>query len=60
MIVSALWSTTMVGTAAVKNVLGGDEVLKTTRKPEMMADAAYIILTKKDISQTGKFYYVNS
>jgi len=57
-VVSSLWPKKTVGTAAIKNLLGGDEVMKRSRKPEIMADAAYIILTKKDITQTGKFYFV--
>ncbi len=43
-----------VATAAVE-MLGGDELMKRSRKPEIMADAAYAILTKKSSQYTGKF-----
>jgi citronellol/citronellal dehydrogenase len=52
--VNALWPRTMIATAAVKNLLGGDESMKSSRKPEIMGDAAYAMLTKgKDY--TGNF-----
>ena len=38
--VNALWPRTVIATAAVKNLLGGDEVISGSRKPEIMADAA--------------------
>jgi len=44
--VNALWPKTAIATAAVKNLLGGDESMKRCRKPEIMADAAHAILTK--------------
>ena len=37
---------TAIATAAVKNVLGGEELMNISRKPEIMADAAYEILSK--------------
>lgn len=52
--VNALWPKTAIATAAVENLLGGDEAMKRCRKPEIMADAAHAILTKgTDFS--GKF-----
>ena len=53
--VNALWPRTAIATAAVKNLLGGDEMIRHSRKPEIMADAAYIILTKKSTNFTGHF-----
>ena len=53
--VNALWPRTAIATAAVKNLLGGDEMIKHSRKPDIMADAAYIILTKKSSTFTGHF-----
>jgi citronellol/citronellal dehydrogenase len=53
--VNTLWPRTAIATAAVKNLLGGDEVAKRSRKPEIMADAAYIILTKPSREFTGNF-----
>ncbi len=52
--VNALWPRTTIATAAV-NMLGGDELLKHSRKPEIMADAAYAILTKPSREFTGNF-----
>src|SRR5262249_43250979 len=44
--VNALWPATVIATAAVQNLLGGDSVIRRSRKPEVMADAAHAILTK--------------
>ena len=54
--VNALWPRTAIATAAVKNILGGDELVKVSRTPEIMADAAYVILTKDSKEFTGNFY----
>lgn len=51
--VNALWPKTTIATAAV-NMIGGDELMKSSRKPDVMADAAHVILTK-DVSFTGNF-----
>jgi citronellol/citronellal dehydrogenase len=53
--VNALWPRTVIATAAVQNLLGGDESVRGSRKPEIMADAAYVILTKPSRSFTGNF-----
>lgn len=45
--VNALWPRTTIATAAIKYVLGGDEAVKRSRKEEIIADAAYIIITSK-------------
>ena len=42
-------------TAAVKNVLGGNEMMEKSRSPEIMADAAYIIFNKPKDSFTGNY-----
>ena len=52
--VNALWPRTTIATAAV-NMLGGDELIMHSRKPEIMADAAYVILTKPSREFTGNF-----
>ncbi|MEQ9324336.1 MAG: NAD(P)-dependent oxidoreductase [Polyangiaceae bacterium] len=52
--VNALWPKTAIATAAVENLLGGEEAMKQCRKPEIMADAAYAILTK-GTDYSGKF-----
>jgi len=53
--VNALWPRTVIATAAVQNLLGGDETIRRSRKPSIMADAAYAILTKPSRSFTGNF-----
>ncbi len=53
--VNALWPRTAIATAAVKNLLGGDEMIKRSRKPEIMADAAHYILTRPSREFTGNF-----
>lgn len=53
--VNALWPRTVIATAAVKNLLGGDEMIKRSRKPEIMADAAHFILTQPSREFTGNF-----
>jgi citronellol/citronellal dehydrogenase len=54
--VNSLWPETAIATAAVKNLLGGDEMIKGSRTPEIMADAAYIILNRPAKSCTGNFF----
>lgn len=53
---NALWPKTVIATAAVQNLLGGDEVVKRSRKPEIVADAAYYILSKNSRECTGNFF----
>ncbi len=53
--VNALWPRTAIATAAIKNALGGDEVMNISRTPEIMGDAAYVILTKDSKEFTGNF-----
>ena len=54
--VNALWPRTAIATAAVKNLLGGEPAIKHSRKPEILADAAYLILTKSSKECTGNFF----
>jgi len=54
--VNALWPRTMIATAAVQNLLGGDEAMRRSRKPEIVADAAHAILTRPSREATGNFY----
>jgi len=53
--VNALWPRTVIATAAVQNLLGGDETIKGSRSVDIMADAAHIILTKPSREFTGQF-----
>lgn len=50
---NTLWPRTLIATAAVQNLLGGDEAMARARTPEVYADAAYAILTKPAGSYTG-------
>jgi citronellol/citronellal dehydrogenase len=49
---NTVWPRTLVATAAVQNHLGGDEAMGRARKPEVYADAAYVVLDKP-ASYTG-------
>ena len=53
--VNALWPRTTIATAAIKNLLGGERVMAMSRKPDIMADAAYLIFQKPARSFTGNF-----
>ena len=53
--VNALWPRTAIATAAV-NMLGGEAMMNASRKPSIMADAAYAILTRDSKNCTGNFY----
>jgi len=51
---NALWPRTLVATAAVQNLLGGDAAMKMARTPAVYADAAYEVLTKDSREFTGQ------
>src|SRR5437588_10642729 len=53
--VNALWPRTTIATAAIKNLLGGERVMRMSRTPEIMADAAYLVFQKPARSFTGNF-----
>jgi citronellol/citronellal dehydrogenase len=53
--VNALWPRTTIATAAVQNLLGGDEIVRRSRKPEILADAAHVILSKPSREFSGNF-----
>jgi len=53
---NALWPKTIIATAAVKNVLGGDFLIQRSRTPEIVADAAFYILQKPSFESTGNFF----
>ena len=50
---NTLWPRTLVATAAVQNLLGGDEAMGRARKPDVYADAAYVVLNKPAREYTG-------
>lgn len=54
--VNAIWPRTTIATAAVNNLLGGSEMMNTSRTVEIMADSAYKILTRKSTECTGNFF----
>ncbi len=53
--VNALWPRTLIATAAVQNLLGGEDMMRHGRKPEIVADAAYAIFLKPSREFTGNF-----
>lgn len=54
--VNALWPKTTIATAAIQNVVGGDILMQRSRKPEIVADAAYYILQRPSAECTGNFF----
>jgi citronellol/citronellal dehydrogenase len=52
--VNALWPRTTIATAAIRNILGGDALMRRSRKPEIVADAACRIF-EKPVTFTGNF-----
>lgn len=53
---NCLWPETMIATAAVQNLLGGDDVMAVSRAPEIVADAAVEILTRPARECTGNSF----
>jgi citronellol/citronellal dehydrogenase len=53
--VNALWPRTVIATAAVQNLLGGDPAMARARTPEIVADAAHVILTRPSREYSGNF-----
>ncbi len=53
---NALWPRTAIDTSAVRNLLGGDDMARRSRTPEILADAAYEILTRPSRECTGNFF----
>ena len=54
--VNALWPKTTIATAAVRNLLGGEAMVNASRVPQIVADAAYAILTRPAAETTGNFF----
>jgi citronellol/citronellal dehydrogenase len=53
--VNALWPRTTIATAAIE-MIGGEEMMRQSRKPEIIADAAHAILTSDSHTCTGNFF----
>jgi citronellol/citronellal dehydrogenase len=50
---NALWPRTTIATAAIQNLLGGDEVVRRSRTPSIVADAAYEVFRRDARLATG-------
>jgi citronellol/citronellal dehydrogenase len=57
---NALWPRTTIATAAVEFALGGAEMMRRSRKPEIVADAAHVILDRPARECTGQFFIDDS
>lgn len=55
---NTLWPRTAISTAAVQNVLGGDEVMNSSRTEGIMSDSAYVILTA-DAKKTSDNFFLD-
>ena len=54
--VNGLWPRTTIATAAVQNMLGGDDMMDRSRTPEIMGDAAHAIFCSDAKRNTGQFW----
>src|SRR6185295_2277427 len=52
---NCLWPRTTVATAAVEFALGGEAMMRGSRKPEIMSDAAHAIFLSDARTNTGRF-----
>jgi len=57
---NALWPRTTIATAAIEFALGGAEMMRRSRKPQIVADAAYLILDRPARECTGQFFIDDS
>src|SRR6187200_3628539 len=53
---NTLWPRTLVATAAVQNLLGGDEAMAASRKPQLYSDAAYAVITRPSRECSGNAF----
>ena len=53
--VNALWPRTTIATAAVNNLLGGDQLMRMSRTPEILADAAHLVFCQTAKTFSGNF-----
>jgi len=54
--VNALWPLTLIATAALGQLPGGEALAHASRRPEIVADAAHAVLTRPARSCTGNFF----
>jgi citronellol/citronellal dehydrogenase len=52
---NALWPRTTIATAAIRNVLGGEAVVRLSRTPDIVADAAHLVFAQPAARFTGNF-----
>jgi citronellol/citronellal dehydrogenase len=57
---NALWQRTTIATAAVEFALGGPQMMRRSRKPDIVADAAHVILSRPSRECTGRFFIDDS
>lgn len=53
--VNALWPRSTIATAAIEYVLGGEKLMKMSRKPDILADAAHLVFQQDAKTFTGQF-----
>ncbi len=53
---NSLWPRTLIATAAVQNLLGGDAAMARSRRPEIVADAAHHVVVQPARTTTGNFF----
>ena len=53
---NSLWPRTTIATAAVRNLLGGEDAMRRSRNPGIVADAAHAILARPSKECTGRFF----
>jgi citronellol/citronellal dehydrogenase len=53
--VNALWPRTTIATAAIRNVLGGERIVRMSRTPDIVADAAHLVFQQPAETFTGRF-----
>ena len=53
--VNALWPRTTIATAAIENVLGGDTLMRMSRKPQILGDAAHLVFRQSAAKFSGNF-----
>jgi citronellol/citronellal dehydrogenase len=53
---NSLWPVTTIATAAIEHVVGGQEMMQRSRKPEIVSDAAYAILQRTPKDCNGNFF----
>jgi citronellol/citronellal dehydrogenase len=54
--VNSLWPETIINTAAIRNMPGGEELVKHSRNPEIVAEAAFLIVSSLAAQTTGNFF----